>query len=43
VSVIGGKRNKERRDEQGVFECVRAREWETKRFCRERVRGMGDK
>jgi hypothetical protein len=41
VSVRGGKRKKERGDGQGVFECVRGRERETKRGGRERVRGRG--
>jgi hypothetical protein len=37
----GGKRNKERGDGQGLFECVRERERETKREGRERLRGRG--
>jgi hypothetical protein len=41
VSVRGGKRKKERGVGQGVFECVRWRDRETKRASRERVRGRG--
>jgi hypothetical protein len=43
VSVRGGKRKKERGVGQGVFECVRGRERETKRVGRERVRGRGER
>jgi hypothetical protein len=41
--VRGGKINKEREAGQGVFECVRGRERETKRVGRERVRGRGER
>jgi hypothetical protein len=41
VSVRGGKRIKYLGYSQGVFECVRGRERETKRVGRERERGRG--
>jgi hypothetical protein len=39
--VRGGKSNKERGVAQGVVECVRGSERETKREGRERMRGRG--
>jgi hypothetical protein len=43
VSVRGGKSKKERWVGQGVFEYESGRERETKRECRERVRGRGER
>jgi hypothetical protein len=39
----GGRERKRGGDGQGVFECVRGRERETKREGRERVRGRGER
>jgi hypothetical protein len=43
VIVRGEKRKKERGDAQGVFECVRGREREIKRECKERVGGRWER
>jgi hypothetical protein len=43
VSVRGGEEKEREGVGQGVFECVRGRERETKRVGRERVRGRGER